>query len=274
MRLLPAIDIQGGRCVRLRRGDFADETVFGDDPVAMAEHWLHEGARFLHVVDLDGAREGVPRNFPLVQAIAEAVPIPVEVGGGIRTQAALDLIAKSGVAKAVMGTSAVEDEAFLERALAVLGPDRVVVAVDAEHGFVKTKGWQERSDVRALELVRRLEEKGVREILYTDISRDGMMQSVNLDGIRDLAEKSRLGIIASGGVSSLDDLRALRVLEPLGVTGVIAGRALYEGRFTVAEAAAVLDATPSVCGEPGAAPGRSGSGAWRGGDPDEPQGDG
>ncbi|MFH0917111.1 MAG: 1-(5-phosphoribosyl)-5-[(5-phosphoribosylamino)methylideneamino]imidazole-4-carboxamide isomerase [bacterium] len=273
MRLIPAIDIQGGRCVRLRRGDFADETVFGDDPVAMAEHWLQEGARFLHVVDLDGAREGAPRNFQLVQAIAEAVPIPVEVGGGIRTRATLELIAKSRVAKAVIGTSAVEDEAFLERALAVLGPDRVVVAVDAEHGFVKTKGWQERSDVQALELVHRLEGKGVSEILYTDISRDGMMQSMNLDGIRELAENSRPEIIASGGVSSLDDLRALLALKPLGVTGVIAGRALYEGRFTVAEALAVLDVAPSGGGEPGLA-GRTGAGAGRGGRSDEPLGDG
>ncbi|NLO26894.1 MAG: 1-(5-phosphoribosyl)-5-[(5-phosphoribosylamino)methylideneamino]imidazole-4-carboxamide isomerase [Actinobacteria bacterium] len=242
MRLIPAIDIQGGHCVRLRKGDFADVTVFGDDPVAMAEHWVSEGARFLHVVDLDGAREGKPRNFELVRAIAEAVPVPVETGGGIRTEEALQLVASSRVAKAVLGTSAVEDEAFLERALAVLGSDRLVVAVDAEEGFVKTKGWQERSEVRTLDLAARLEDRGVREILFTDISRDGMMQSVNLDGIRELAEYCDLEIIASGGVTGLEDLVALRSMERLGVTGVIAGRALYEGRFTVAEALAVLDA--------------------------------
>jgi phosphoribosylformimino-5-aminoimidazole carboxamide ribotide isomerase len=247
MRLIPAIDIQGGRCVRLRRGDFADETVFGDDPVAMARHWVEEGARFLHVVDLDGAREGTPRNFPLVQAIAEAVPVPVETGGGLRTEDTLGLILHSRVAKAVLGTSAVEDEGFVRGALDLLGPQRVVVAVDAEDGFVKTKGWVERSGVRALDLVRRLEDIGVREVLYTDISRDGMMQSVNLEGIREVAAACRrcgpggLEIIASGGVTGLDDLRALKELEPLGVTGVIAGRALYEERFTVAEALAVLD---------------------------------
>jgi len=241
VRLIPAIDIQGGKCVRLRRGVFADETVFGDDPVAMAERWAREGARYLHVVDLDGAREGVPRNFALVSAIAEAVSIPVETGGGIRTDATLRLLAGSRVAKAVLGTSAVEDEAFLERALAVLGPARVVVAVDAENGYVKTKGWQERSDTRALDLAQRLQGVGVREILYTDISRDGMMLSVNLEGIRELAEGCELEIIASGGVTSLDDLRSLKQLEFLGVTGVIAGRALYEERFTVAEALAVLD---------------------------------
>lgn len=228
--------------MRLRKGDFADVTIFGDDPVAMAEHWVSEGARFLHVVDLDGAREGRPRNFELVRAIAEAVSVPVETGGGIRTEEALQLVASSRVAKAVLGTSAVEDEAFLERALAVLGSDRLVVAVDAEEGFVKTKGWQERSEVRTLDLAARLEDRGVREILFTDVSRDGMMQSVNLDGIRELAEYCDLEIIASGGVTALEDLVALRSMERLGVTGVIAGRALYEGRFTVAEALAVLDA--------------------------------
>jgi phosphoribosylformimino-5-aminoimidazole carboxamide ribotide isomerase len=251
VRLFPAIDIQGGRCVRLRRGDFADETVFGDDPVAMAGHWASEGARFLHVVDLDGARYGEPRNFAVIRAIAEAVPIPIETGGGIRTEETLQSLAQSAVARAVIGTSAVEDQDFLERALAILGPERLVVAVDAEDGFVKTKGWQERSQVRAADLVGVLEQMGVREILYTDISRDGMMQSVNLEGIRELALASDLEIIASGGVTSLDDLRALCTLESLGVTGVIAGRALYEDRFTVREALAVLDAPPARPGGAG-----------------------
>jgi len=246
VRLFPAIDIQGGRCVRLRQGDFSDETVFGDDPVAMAEYWVSEGARYLHVVDLDGAREGEPRNFDLVRRIAETVHVPVQMGGGIRTQAALVLIAASPVARAILGTSAVEDMDFLEVALRALGPGRLVVAVDAENGYVKTRGWQERSSVTAADLVRQLEDRGVHEVLYTDISRDGMMQSVNLDAIRALASGSRLEVIASGGVTSLDDLRALNKLEPLGVTGVIAGRALYERRFTVAEALVVLDAEPSV----------------------------
>jgi phosphoribosylformimino-5-aminoimidazole carboxamide ribotide isomerase len=247
MRLLPAIDIQGGRCVRLRRGDFADETVFSDDPVAMAKSWVAEGARYLHVVDLDGAREGAPQNFELVEAIAEAVPIAVEAGGGFRSEASVELVLRSRVAKVVLGTSAVEDKAFLRRALELLGPGRVVVAVDAEAGMVKTRGWQEQSGVRALDLVRELETLGVWEILYTDISRDGMMESVNLEGLRELAENTSLDIIASGGVTSLDDLRALKGLEPLGVTGVIAGRALYEKRFTVAEARAILDSDVQCC---------------------------
>jgi phosphoribosylformimino-5-aminoimidazole carboxamide ribotide isomerase len=240
MRLFAAIDIQRGRCVRLRRGDFADETVFGDDPVAMAEHWAAQGAPFLHVVDLDGAREGEPRNLETVMAIAEAVSIPIEIGGGIRSEAIVEQIAGSRVARAVIGTSAVEDVGFLKWTLETLGPERVVVAVDAENGIVKTRGWCEESDVTASELVKRLEDVGVREVLYTDISRDGMMQSVNLEGIRELAENSGLEIIASGGVTSLDDLRALMTLQPLGVTGVITGRALYEARFTVAEALEII----------------------------------
>lgn len=247
MRLLPAIDIQGGRCVRLRRGDFADETVFGDDPVAMAKYWVAEGARYLHVVDLDGAREGAPRNFDLIRAIAEAVSIPVEAGGGFRNEAALELVQPSLVAKAVLGTSAVEDKVFLAKALELLGPGRVVVAVDAENGLVKTRGWQEQSGVALLDLARELEGLGVWEILYTDISRDGMMENVNLDGLRRLAESTSLEIIASGGVTSLDDLRAIKELESLGVTGVIAGRALYENRFTVAEARAILDSDVQCC---------------------------
>lgn len=241
MRLIPAIDIQRGRCVRLRRGDFADETVFGDDPVAMGQRWVGEGGECLHVVDLDGAREGAPRNFALVKAIAEGVPVPVQTGGGIRTEEDLRAVAGSKIAKAVLGTSAVEDPRFVELALEVLGPERVVVAVDAEDGFVKTKGWVERTEVRALTLAAGLAEVGVRVILYTDISRDGMMQQANVEGIREVAEGSGLEVLASGGVTDLDDLRELKELESCGVTGVIVGRALYEERFTVKEARAVLD---------------------------------
>jgi phosphoribosylformimino-5-aminoimidazole carboxamide ribotide isomerase len=241
LRLIPAIDIQGGRCVRLRKGVFTDETVFSDDPVGMAEHWVAEGGRHLHVVDLDGAREGEPRNFPLIRSIAETVAIPVQTGGGIRSEAALRLIAESRVAKAVLGTSAVEDQTFVRQALDVLGATRLVVAIDAEQGMVKTRGWQTQSDVRVLDLAARLKSMGVIEVLYTDIARDGMMQSVDLSGIRELAAGSGLEVIASGGVSTLDDLRRLKELEPLGVTGVIVGRALYEGSFTVGEALAVLE---------------------------------
>jgi phosphoribosylformimino-5-aminoimidazole carboxamide ribotide isomerase len=242
VRLIPAIDIRGGKCVRLRKGDFADETVFSHDPVATAQRWVDDGAGYLHVVDLDGAREGEPRNFDLIRQIAETVPVPVQTGGGIRSERALQIVADSPVAKAVLGTSAVEDEAFVRRALGLLGAGRLIVAIDAEGGFVKTKGWQEQSEVRVLDLADRLKVMGVAEVLYTDISRDGMMQSVDLSGIRDLACNSGLDVIASGGVTTLDDLRRLKQLEGLGVTGVIVGRALYEGSFTIGEALAILEA--------------------------------
>ncbi len=228
--------------MRLRKGDFADETVFSDDPVSMAHRWVDEGGRHLHVVDLDGAKHGEPRNFDIIRRIAEAVsPVPVQTGGGIRAEAALRAVADSAVAKAVLGTSAVDDEAFVSRALELLGADRLVVAIDAEGGLVKTKGWQEQSEVRVLDLAARLKRLGVAEVLYTDISKDGMMQSVDLSGIRELAELSGLRVIASGGVTTLDDLRRLRDLEDAGVTGVIVGRALYEGAFTVGEALAALE---------------------------------
>jgi phosphoribosylformimino-5-aminoimidazole carboxamide ribotide isomerase len=239
VRLFPAIDIQGGRCVRLRRGDFADVTVFGEDPVEVAQYWVSQGARFLHVVDLDGAKDGEPRNLELVRSIAWAVKIPVQYGGGIRTREALELVRDSPIQRLVVGTSALLDAALLQAAVELWG-SCLVVAVDAERGWVKTHGWKERSTMRAADFVRFLEEAGVAEILFTDISRDGMMRGVNLEGIKALAEDSALGIIASGGVTDLDDLRTLKTLEPLGVTGVIAGRALYERRFTVAEALEVL----------------------------------
>lgn len=239
MRLYPAIDIQGGRCVRLRRGDFADSTVFGQDPVEVALYWVEQGAKALHVVDLDGAKDGELRNFPLVAGIAEAVRVPVQFGGGIRNREMLARVEQSPVARVVIGTSALLDAAFLQEAVDHWG-GRLIVAVDADQGYVKTHGWLTRSTMRVGEFVQRLQEVGVAEILYTDISRDGMLQGVNVEGIKALAEASELGIIASGGVTELDDLRVLKTLEPLGVTGVIAGRALYERRFTVPEALAIL----------------------------------
>ena len=232
--------MRGGKCVRLQQGDYDRQTTYDGLPVDVAQAWQSAGAPLLHLVDLDGAKEGEPRNFDLIRSIAETVPVPVQTGGGIRSEAALRLVAGSRVAKAVLGTSAVEDEAFVVRALQLLGPDRLIVAIDAEGGFVKTKGWQEQSDVPVLALAERLKIIGVTEVLYTDISKDGMMQSVDLRGIRDLASQSGLEVIASGGVTTLDDLRRLSELEPLGVTGVIVGRALYEGSFSVAEALAIL----------------------------------
>lgn len=241
MRLFPAIDIQGGRCVRLRRGDFASETVFSDDPVDVARTWVDLGARHLHVVDLDGAREGELRNLELVRRIAEAVAVPVQFGGGVRSEEALRRLGETRVERIIIGTSALLDEAFLKSALAEWGP-RLIVAVDASEGFVSTHGWRERSGMAASSFARQLAEIGVAEIIYTDIARDGMLGGMNLRATEALArEAPGVQIIASGGLSTLSELRALKALESLGVTGVIAGRALYENSFTLQEALDILD---------------------------------
>lgn len=240
MILFPAIDIQGGKCVRLLRGDFSEATVFGNDPVFRAELWQEEGAQALHVVDLDGAREGKLVNLAIIEEIADKLKIPVQYGGGIRNEETLNLIASGPVSRVVIGTAVVTDEDFLKKAVATLG-DRLVISVDADRGMVATHGWQQRSSVTAVKFTTHLQELGVRHVLYTDIARDGMMMGPNLESTRELAETVEIDIIASGGISSLEDLRALKALGVANISSVIVGRALYEGIFTIAEARALLD---------------------------------
>ncbi len=240
MILYPAIDIQGGECVRLRRGDFADATVFSTDPVARAREWEEAGAQALHVVDLDGAREGEPVNLETVEEIAARVSIPVQFGGGIRTVETLERISRGPIARAIIGTGAVIDQGFLMQAVRTL-KGRLIVSVDADRGMVTTHGWQEQTMVSAIRFAGFLQSQGVKHILYTDIARDGMMMGMNLDAVDELAAAVDIDIIASGGISSLDDLRRLKALERENISGVIVGRALYEGSFTVAEARQVLE---------------------------------
>lgn len=239
MILYPAIDIQNGECVRLRRGDFNEATVFGRDPVARAELFEKEGAEALHIVDLDGAREGRLVNFSIVEEIAETISFPVECGGGIRTIEVLKMINDGPVSRAVIGTGAVVDEYFLREAVKVMG-DKLMVSIDADNGLVTTHGWQRRSAVSAVSFASNLQKEGIAHIMYTDIDRDGMMTGMNLAAVQELAEAVELDIIASGGISSLDDLEGLRKLELPNVSGVIVGRALYEGRFTIAQAREIL----------------------------------
>ena len=240
MILYPAIDIQGGECVRLRRGDFSDVTVFSADPVARAQEWQREGAQALHVVDLDGAREGRLVNLAQVEEIGETLSIPVEYGGGIRNIADLKMLVQGSISRVVIGTAAVTDEAFLREAVRLLG-ERLVVSIDADRGLVTTHGWQERSAVSAVKFAGFLKSEGVAHVLYTDIERDGMLMGMNLESTRELAEAVDIDIIASGGISSLEDLRRLKALGLPNISSVIVGRALYEGRFTVAQAREILD---------------------------------
>ncbi len=240
MILYPAIDIQGGECVRLRRGDFADATVFSSNPVERARMWEEEGAEALHVVDLDGARLGKLTNLAVIEEIAETISIPVEFGGGVRTIEDMTMINDGPIDRIVIGTGAVTDEEFLRQAVKVAS-EKLVVSVDADNGLVTTHGWQERSTVRAVSFASYLQKEGIRHILYTDIDRDGMMMGMNLEAVRELAEAVDIDIIASGGISSLDDLRRLKAAAVPNISSVIVGRALYEGSFTVAQARAILD---------------------------------
>jgi phosphoribosylformimino-5-aminoimidazole carboxamide ribotide isomerase len=237
--LYPAIDIQGGKAVRLRRGDFEQVTVFAEDPVRLAVQWQEEGAEALHVVDLDAARSGELVHFETVAAIVDAVRIPVQYGGGIRTQESLDRVAGSKVRWAVLGTAAVTGGDLLGAAIQALG-DRLVVGVDCDEGMVATHGWQQRSHMGAQRFLHYLEERGVQRVVYTDVARDGMLGGPNLQQLDELAAAVKLTMVLSGGVARLDDLRRLRRLSVTNVDGVIVGRALYEKAFTLAEAMAVL----------------------------------
>ncbi|MFP5451313.1 MAG: 1-(5-phosphoribosyl)-5-[(5-phosphoribosylamino)methylideneamino]imidazole-4-carboxamide isomerase [Thermoleophilia bacterium] len=238
--LFPAIDLRGGRAVRLRQGDFDQTTVFNDDPVAQAREFSDGGATCLHVVDLDGALDGQPVHAALVASIAAAFPGTVHVGGGLRSRPAIETALATGADRVVVGTAVLADPELLRWAIDRLG-DGLVVALDARQGKVATHGWTQVSDRDAWDVAEELVSTGVRHLLYTDIGRDGTLGGPNLAALRRLAEAAPpLQIIASGGISSLDDLRRLRDLGVPTITGVIVGRALYEERFTVAEALAVL----------------------------------
>ncbi len=239
MIIFPAVDIQDGKAVRLRRGDFDDATVFGNDPVELARRWQADGAEALHVVDLDAARTGEMSNVDIVERIVKAVDIPVQYGGGVRSAKSLAYIAGIGVHWVVMGTAAMTAADLLDSALAWLG-DRLVVGMDCSGGMVATHGWQRRSQMSATRFLKILEEKGVKRVVYTDVARDGMLRGPDLEGLEELAASTPLELIMSGGVTWLDDLRLLAKLPAPNVVGVIVGRALYEGSFTVAEAQAVF----------------------------------
>ncbi|TVQ56752.1 MAG: 1-(5-phosphoribosyl)-5-[(5-phosphoribosylamino)methylideneamino]imidazole-4-carboxamide isomerase [Rhodobacteraceae bacterium] len=239
MILYPAIDLKGGQCVRLLRGDMEAATVFGDDPAAQAAAFVAAGCRWLHVVDLDGAFAGRSANAEAVAAILSRVAVPVQLGGGVRDMAAVERWLGAGVARVILGTAAVRDPDFVREAARAF-PGRVAVGVDARGGRVAVEGWAETTDLSALDIGRRFEDAGVAALIYTDIDRDGAMQGPNVAATAALAEAVAIPVIASGGVSSLDDLRALKACgAPL--DGAISGRALYDGRIDLAEAIAALE---------------------------------
>ena len=239
MHLFPAIDLRGGRCVRLHQGDYGQETVYGDDPVAQAVAFADAGAGWIHVVDLDAARSGIPENRDVVAAIAAAVDVPVQTGGGVRDRAAAEALFAAGVERVVIGTAALTDPDFV-RDLA--RRHRVAVGLDAKAGEVATDGWLVGSGRTVLDVARSFADAGGDAFIVTDISRDGTLEGPDLVGLRDVVDATPVDVIASGGVGTLDDLRALVAIEARGrrLAGAITGKAIYEGRFTVEEGVAAL----------------------------------
>jgi phosphoribosylformimino-5-aminoimidazole carboxamide ribotide isomerase len=238
--LYPAIDIRGGRAVRLAQGDYDRETAYDDDPVVAARRWVDDGARWLHVVDLDGARAGEPVNLEHVRRIVAAVNVPVQLGGGLRDSKKVEEAMSAGVERVVLGTAAVRDP-DMAAAIAAAHGDRVVASVDSRSGRVAAEGWTEDAELGTTEVVAALTERGIRRFVYTPVDVDGLMEGPDLDSLREVAGATEGELIYSGGVGTLDDLRALAALGLENVGGVIVGKALYEGRFGVAEGQAALD---------------------------------
>jgi len=235
MDVIPAIDLLAGRCVRLYQGDYARSQVFNDDPVAVARQWAEQGAARLHLVDLDGAKTGQPVNLKTIAAIVQAVNIPVQVGGGVRDRDRVRALLELGVERVILGTIALEQPELVQQ-LAHELPRQILVGIDARNGRVATRGWLDTSEVSAVDLAQQVASKGVVGIIYTDIQRDGTLKGPNLAALRELAAAVSVPVIASGGVSSITDLLSLLALEPLGVSGVIVGRALYTGDVSLREA--------------------------------------
>jgi phosphoribosylformimino-5-aminoimidazole carboxamide ribotide isomerase len=240
MILFPAIDILGGKAVRLARGDFAQRTEYDADPVDAAKRWVDAGARWLHVVDLDGARSGAPANLEHVEQIANGVDVPVQVGGGLRAIPAVTAAVDAGAARVILGTAAFTDVEFLDQAVAEHG-ERVVVSLDARDGKLASSGWVEQTEIPVQDAITRLSDRGVRRFVYSSIERDGVLAGPDLEGAKDVAATVHGTFLYSGGVSGLEDLEALARLRQVNLVGVIVGKALYEGRLDVGEAQALLD---------------------------------
>ncbi|MDO5415748.1 MAG: 1-(5-phosphoribosyl)-5-[(5-phosphoribosylamino)methylideneamino]imidazole-4-carboxamide isomerase [Lachnospiraceae bacterium] len=233
MQLYPAIDMKNGQCVRLKQGEFKEITVYSDAPEKVAAYWQEQGATFLHLVDLDGALAGHSVNEEVIRRIAQTVSIPIEIGGGIRTEEAIRNMLSLGVKRVIIGTKAVERPEFLKEMVETFGSDAIVAGIDAKDGLVAIQGWEQVSSVKASELCRQMKEYGVRHVVYTDISRDGMLSGPNVAATKALTDETGLDIIASGGVSCMEDLEAL---YQAGIQGAIIGKALYEKRIELKEA--------------------------------------
>jgi phosphoribosylformimino-5-aminoimidazole carboxamide ribotide isomerase len=238
MEIIPAIDIKGGKCVRLSQGAFTQVETYSEDPVKFARRWQQEGAKRLHIVDLDGARVGMPQNNEVVRQILRRVGIPVQLGGGIRNAEIVERMLRVGVERVILGTSVAQND-DLARSVFTLYDDRVIVGIDARDGLVAISGWQERLNERAVDFAKRMESLGAKRIIFTDIVRDGMLNGVNLAALKEILKAVSVPVIASGGVASLEDIRALKALKAPNLEGVIVGKALYTGKLRLSEALAL-----------------------------------
>lgn len=235
MIIFPAIDIKDGKVVRLFQGKFDEVTEYSGDPLVVAQKWQQQGAQWLHVVDLDGARTGTMQNHDVIIEIAKKVPIPIQVGGGIRGREDIQRLIDGGVARVILGTRVISDHNFLIEMLA-LWKKKIAISLDCSQGFVAQRGWTESSNVKAVDFVKGLEGLNIACLIYTDIARDGMLTGPDVLGLRGLLNMTKIPVIASGGVASIEDLRKLMVLEPEGLLGAIIGKAIYEGRVNLEEA--------------------------------------
>ena len=238
MIIFPAIDLRGGKCVRLFKGDFSRETIFSDNPSAVAVKWEEAGAKYLHVVDLDGALRGKSINRAAIRSILSAVHIPVELGGGIRSLDDIEEALSLGIQRVILGSAAVENPDLVKTAWEKFG-ERVIVAIDAQDGIVATQGWESSGGISAVTFAKQMAACGIKTAIYTDIARDGTLQGINLEATIELAKESGLKVIASGGVSSLDDIRQVKEHEADGLEGVIVGQAIYTGRIDLSRALAI-----------------------------------
>ncbi|MEA1962402.1 MAG: 1-(5-phosphoribosyl)-5-[(5-phosphoribosylamino)methylideneamino]imidazole-4-carboxamide isomerase [Bacillota bacterium] len=236
MIIFPAIDLKDGQCVRLVQGLKENKTVYSDSPGEIARKFENDGAEFLHVVDLDGAFEGSTRNRAAIQQIASSLSIPFQVGGGLRTREAVEAMLQLGASRVIIGTKAVRSPAFVEELIWDFGPEKIILGLDAKDGKVAVEGWVEKSQLDVLDFANTMREAGIKTAIYTDVSRDGLLKGPNLEAIERMARESGLQIIASGGVSTPENIKALKAIESLGVCGAIIGKALYEGKITIQDA--------------------------------------
>ena len=246
MIIIPAIDLKEGKCVRLEQGLMDKATIYSEDPASTAKHWEAQGAELLHVVDLDGAFAGSPRNLPAIVAIRDAIKIPIEVGGGIRDMATVRKLVSIGIDRIILGTAAIKDPSFVQAACNAF-PGKIIVGIDAKDGLVAIKGWAEMTKVQAIELARQMEGYGVIAIIYTDIKRDGMLSGPNVEATRDLAKALHIPVIASGGVHTMTDIEKLMEIRHSGVSGVITGKAIYSGSLDLKEAITFVKMNDNRC---------------------------